>query len=152
MTLPRKIRALIADDSPSDVDLTMLAFEDAGIDIDIDVVTDGEQAMDFLRRNGKYAKAERPDLILLDLNMPRLTGLEVLARLMKDDSLKKIPVVVLSTSETSEDIELAYSNGANAYITKPVDYREFIQVVKAIHEFWFRVAKLPSPSAQTPEQ
>jgi two-component system response regulator len=139
----------MADDSPSDVDLTMLAFEDAGIDIDIDVVTNGEQAMDYLRKRGKYSKAMRPDFILLDLNMPRLTGQEVLQQISKDDSLKKIPVVVLSSSETSEDIEFAYSNGANAYITKPVDYQEFIDVVKTINAFWFRVAKLPLQAEQT---
>ncbi|MDP6113225.1 MAG: response regulator [Planctomycetota bacterium] len=144
--MSRKIRVLMADDSPSDVDLTMLAFEEAGIDIDIDVVSNGEQAMDFLRQRGKYAEAQRPDFILLDLNMPRLTGQEVLQRINKDDDLGMIPVVVLSTSETGEDIGLAYSNGANAYITKPVDYQEFIDVVKTINEFWFRIAKLPLPA------
>ena len=107
-----------------------------------------EQSRGFLLFYPVYK--EPPDFILLDLNMPRLTGQEVLERFIQDDSLKKIPVVVLSTSETSEDIELAYANGANAYITKPVDYQEFILVVKTINEFWFRVAKLPLQSDQTP--
>jgi CheY-like chemotaxis protein len=114
----------------------------------VELVQVEEQSRGFLLFYPVYK--EPPDFILLDLNMPRLTGQEVLERFIQDDSLKKIPVVVLSTSETSEDIELAYANGANAYITKPVDYQEFILVVKTINEFWFRVAKLPLQSDQTP--
>ncbi|MFQ5737001.1 MAG: response regulator [Thermodesulfobacteriota bacterium] len=137
------IEILMVEDSPADVELTMEAFKDAKMINNIHVAEDGEEAMAFLRREGGYADAPRPDLILLDLNLPRKDGREVLGEVKQDPDLKRIPVVVLTTSDSERDILKAYDLHVNAYITKPVDLDQFIKVVDAVEDFWLSVVKLP---------
>ena len=141
--LGRPIEILLVEDSPSDADLTMEALKAAKVCNRLSIVEDGVQAMEFLRRQGTHAGALRPDLILLDLNLPRKSGREVLAEIKEDDTLKAIPVVVLTTSQADQDVVLAYSLHANCYISKPVDFRQFLEVVKSIESFWLTVVKLP---------
>jgi two-component system response regulator len=143
MTTTRPIEILLVEDSPGDVDLTKLALEDAKLINNLSVVEDGIQAIDFLRRTGSYSNAPHPDLILLDLNLPRKDGREVLAEIKEDPILKLIPVVILTTSDAERDVLQAYALHANCYITKPVNIENFISVVKAIQDFWFAVVKLP---------
>ncbi|MBI4800877.1 MAG: response regulator [Desulfarculus sp.] len=143
MTSVKALQILMVEDNPDDVDLTREALKDAKVVVDMEVVRDGVEAMAFLRREGPYAQAPRPDLILLDLNMPRKDGREVLAEIKADSSLRRIPVVVLTTSQAEEDIVRAYDLHVNCYITKPVDFEQFIKVVKAIEGFWFSVVTLP---------
>jgi len=139
----RAVEVLLVEDNPGDVDLTREAFKEAKLRNRMSVVSDGEAAMDFLRRRGKYADAPRPDVVLLDLNLPRKDGREVLEEIKSDDHLKRIPVVVLTTSRAEEDILRAYQNHANCYITKPVDFQRFMEVVKSIEDFWLTVVRLP---------
>ena len=134
----------MAEDSPDDVILTQEALLETKMHINLNVVNDGVEAMRFLRREGEYADSPRPDLILLDLNMPRKDGREVLAEIKSDDDLKTIPVVVLTTSRADQDIVSAYSLHANCYVTKPVDLNQFITVVQSIEDFWISIVKLPS--------
>ncbi|KAB0664746.1 response regulator [Oryzomonas japonica] len=134
---------LLVEDNPADVRLTMEVLKDAKLCNNISVVNDGVQALDFLYRRGEYGSAARPDIILLDLNLPRLDGREVLERVKGDDSLKHIPVVVLTTSSAEQDILKSYALHANCYITKPVDLEQFTKVVTSIEEFWFSIVKLP---------
>lgn len=141
--LVRPIEILLVEDSPSDTELTVEALQEGKIYNHLSMVEDGAQAMEFLRRQGPYAGAPRPDLILLDLNLPRKDGREVLAELKADPELKVIPVVVLTTSRADEDVLRAYSLYANCYILKPVDFRQFVEVVKHIENFWLSVVKLP---------
>ncbi len=141
--LGRPIEILLVEDSPSDTDLTVEALEAAKVCNRLSVVADGVEALDFLRRRGTFGDAPRPDLILLDLNLPRKSGREVLAEIKEDEGLKAIPVVVLTTSQADQDVLLAYSLHANCYITKPVDFRQFLEVVKSIESFWLTVVKLP---------
>jgi two-component system, chemotaxis family, response regulator Rcp1 len=136
-------RILLVEDNPGDVRLTMEALKEGKILNEVRVVEDGVEAMDFLHRTGKYTDAPRPDLILLDLNLPKKDGREVLAEIKEDDSLKKIPVVVLTTSAAERDILRAYNLHANCYITKPVDLDQFIHVVQLIEDFWLTIVKLP---------
>lgn len=144
----RPIEILLVEDNPGDVDLTKEALGEGKVVNNLHVVEDGIEALAFLRRQGTYAGSALPDLILLDLNLPRKDGREVLAEIKEDPELKLIPVVVLTTSEAERDVLKAYSLHANCYITKPVDLNQFIDVVKAIEDFWFAVVKLP-PSTQT---
>jgi CheY-like chemotaxis protein len=137
------IQILLVEDSPGDVRLTQEVLCDARIANDLHVVGDGEQAMAFLRREGDYASHPRPDLVLLDLNLPRKDGREVLADLNADPELKAIPVIVLTTSEAEQDILRSYRLAANAYITKPIDLNEFIAVVRSIETFWLTIVRLP---------
>jgi CheY-like chemotaxis protein len=137
------IDVLLVEDDPGDVLMTQEAFEHYKIRNKLHVVSDGEQAVQFLRREGEYADAVRPDLILLDLNLPRVDGREVLAQVKGDDELRSIPVVVLTTSEAEEDILRSYHLHANAYVTKPVDFDRFLDVVRKIDEFFVTVVKLP---------
>jgi CheY-like chemotaxis protein len=141
--LGRPIEILLVEDSPSDTDLTMAALAAAKMCNRLSVVEDGVQAMEFLRRQGDYAQAPRPDLILLDLNLPRKDGREVLAEIKADATLKTIPVVVLTTSQAEQDVLQAYANHANCYISKPVDFRQFMEIVKAVEGFWLTIVKLP---------
>ena len=134
---------LLIEDSPGDVRLTREAFKDAKVHINLNVASDGAEAMDFLRREGKYADVPRPDLILLDLNLPKKDGREVLEEIKENPSLKSIPVVILTTSAAEEDILRSYLLHANCYITKPVDLDGFLKVVKSIDSFWLSVVKLP---------
>ena len=139
----RPIEILLVEDSPSDVEFTVEALKEAKVRNHLSIVEDGVQAMEFLRRQGQYTKAPRPDLIMLDLNLPRKDGREVLAELKADADLKMIPVVVLTTSRAEEDVLRAYQLHANCYITKPVDFQQFLNVVRAIESFWLYVVTLP---------
>ena len=134
---------LLVEDDPADVELTQYTIAKSKVWIDLHTVGDGVEALAFLRREGKYADAPRPDLILLDLNMPRMDGRGFLSELRADSNIKAIPVVVLTTSQTDEDIFKSYQLGANCYITKPVGLAEFTKVVDAIEDFWFTIVCLP---------
>jgi CheY-like chemotaxis protein len=136
------IEILLVEDSPDDADLTIDALRDGRVRNRVTVVEDGVEAMAYLRRQGSYADAPRPDLILLDLNLPRKSGLEVLAEVKADPHLRRIPVVVMTCSDDEKDILTAYDRHVNCYITKPVDLDQFLQVVKSIEHFWFSVVKL----------
>lgn len=135
---------LLVEDNPGDVRLTMEATKENRVCNNINVVNDGVEAMSFLRQTGKYSDAPRPDIIMLDLNLPGKSGREVLAEIKADDSLRNIPVIILTTSEAGEDILKAYSLSANCYVTKPIDFEKFINVVKYIQDFWLSIVKLPS--------
>lgn len=137
------VEILLVEDSPGDVRLTKEALKDSKLYNNLNVVPDGVEAIAFLRREGNYANAPRPDLILLDLNLPRMDGRQVLQEIKNDDSLKRIPVVVLTTSANETDIFITYNLHANCYITKPVDFSQFMSVVKSIENFWFSIVKLP---------
>ncbi len=141
---PQTIQVLLVEDSPGDIRLTQEALKDAKIHINLQVVRDGEQAMSFLMREGEYANAPRPDLILLDLNLPKKDGREVLKEIKESETLKIIPVVILTTSASEADILRSYSLHANCYITKPVTLDGFLTVVRSIEDFWMSVVKLPS--------
>jgi CheY-like chemotaxis protein len=140
----RQIEVLLVEDDPGDVLMTREAFEDYKVANQLHVVQDGADAMAFLRREGDYAGAPRPDLVLLDLNLPRMDGREVLQAIKGDAELASIPVVVLTTSEAEEDVLRSYSLHANAYVTKPVDFERFIDVVRRIDDFFVTVVRLPS--------
>lgn len=142
---PRPVEILLVEDNEGDVRLTREALREGHLRNILHVVGDGESALDFLYRRGEYAAATRPDLILLDLNLPRRDGREVLADIKRDPSLKRIPVVVLTTSRAEEDLVRSYDLHANCFITKPVDFDQFIQVVKTIENFWFTIVVLPPP-------
>lgn len=137
------IEVLLVEDSPGDVRLTREAFKDAKVHINLHVASDGTKAMAFLKREGEYAKAPRPDLILLDLNLPKKDGREVLGEIKEDSSLKTIPVVILTTSSSEADILRSYQLHANCYITKPVGLEGFLTVVRSIDSFWLSVVRLP---------
>jgi two-component system response regulator len=144
ITSSRPIEILLVEDSATDVMLAEEALEKAKMRNNLHVVKDGVEAMAFLRQQGKYTDVPRPDLVLLDLNMPRKDGREVLAEVKEDDDLKSIPVVVLTTSQAQEDVLKAYGLHANCYISKPVDFQQFTNVVRAIDQFWFTVVTLPT--------
>ncbi|WIM97040.1 response regulator [Actinoplanes oblitus] len=137
------IEVLLVEDDPGDVLMTQEAFEEHKVRNRLNVVSDGSEALSYLRREGQYANAVRPDLILLDLNLPKRDGREVLAEIKKDDELGRIPVVVLTTSSADEDILRSYQLHANAYVTKPVDFERFIAVIRQIDEFFVSVVRLP---------
>lgn len=134
---------LLVEDNPGDVRLTQEALKSHKVQNNLHVVTDGEQAMAFLRRQGKYADAPRPDIILLDLNLPKKDGREVLAEIKSDSSLKTIPVVIITSSEAEQDVIKSYNLNANCYVTKPVNLDQFIKVVQSINDFWLTIVKLP---------
>lgn len=138
----RPVNVLIVEDNPGDVRLTLEALKESKIRNNVSVAYDGVEAMEFLRREGKFSDAERPDMILLDLNLPRKDGREVLAEIKEDHQLRRIPVVVLTTSTAEADIFRTYDLHANCYITKPVDMDQFIHVVQTIEDFWFTIVKL----------
>jgi CheY-like chemotaxis protein len=139
----RPIRVLLVEDSPTDLLMTKEALDRSKILLDVHSVEDGVKTMEFLRREGKYANAPRPDLIILDLNLPRKDGREVLAEIKQDPALMMIPVVVLTTSKADEDVARAYQSHANCFITKPVGFANFHEVMKSIERYWFAVATLP---------
>ena len=141
---PRLIEVLLVEDDPGDVLLTREAFEHQKVANRLHVVNNGEDAIAFLRRQGEYTEVPEPDLVLLDLNLPGMHGREVLAAIKEDAHLQTIPVVVLTTSEAEEDVLRSYRLHANAYVTKPVDFDRFMQVVRAIDEFFVRVVRLPT--------
>ena len=141
--LGRPIELLLVEDSEPDVELTKLALREAKVSNRLWVVEDGVEAIKFLQRQEPYTDVSRPDLILLDLNLPRKDGRQVLREIKSDESLRRIPVVILTTSESEDDVLKAYSLYANCYITKPVDFNRFMNVVRSIEEFWLTVVRLP---------
>jgi CheY-like chemotaxis protein len=134
---------LLIEDNPGDIQLTRIALEESKLQVRLSVVEDGIEAMSFLHHEPPYGYAPHPDLILLDLNLPGKNGREVLAEIKTDQHLKRIPVVVLTTSQAEEDIVRAYSLCANCYITKPVNFDQFVRIVQSIEDFWFTIVKLP---------
>ena len=142
----RPVEILLVEDNPGDVRLTREALKDAKVINNLHVAEDGVEALDFLKRQGKHVKAIRPDLVLLDLNLPRKDGREVLGEIKADPALRQIPVVILTTSKAEEDILKTYDLHANCYITKPVDLEGFIEVISAIEDFWLSIVKLPGSS------
>jgi CheY-like chemotaxis protein len=139
-----RFEILLVEDSPGDVRLTREALKDAKVHVHLSVASDGTEAMAFLKREGTYVNAPRPELILLDLNLPKKDGREVLKEIKEDPSLKTIPVVVLTTSAADEDVMRSYESHANCYITKPVDLDGFLKVVQSIDSFWLSIVKLPN--------
>jgi chemotaxis family two-component system response regulator Rcp1 len=137
------IHILLVEDNPGDVDLTVKALQDGKLKNEISVACDGEEALRYLRRQGQHGQAVRPDLILLDLNLPRMDGREVLAAIKADSALRDIPVVVLTSSAAERDIVESYKLQANCYVTKPVDLEQFLTVVKTLEQFWLEVVQLP---------
>ncbi len=143
MNMPKFV-ILIAEDNPTDVMIMREAMEGAKLRLELHAVSDGVAALEFLRRMGSNKDAPRPDLILLDLNMPRKNGHEVLAEIKIDPEFKGIPVVMLTTSQAEDDLAKAYSNHVNCYIRKPLDFENFVEVVRSIEQFWFTVVTLPT--------
>lgn len=140
----RLVEILLVEDNPGDARLATEALKDAKVKNNLHWVRDGVEAMAFLRREGKYADAPHPDVILLDLNLPRKDGREVLAEIKEDEALRRIPVVILTVSSAEEDIIKTYNLHANCYIRKPVDFDQFIEVVKSINDFWLTIVTLPT--------
>lgn len=139
----KSVEVLLVEDDPGDIELMEIAFQRAQLHIPLKVVNDGEQAISYLRKQGEYANSVEPDLILLDLNLPRLNGQEVLQAIKSDEQLKHIPVVILTTSKAQEEVLKSYNLGASAYMTKPVDMEGFSTIVKSLDCFWFTVVKFP---------
>ena len=140
----KTLNLLLVEDNPADVRLTEEAFKDSNIDPTIYVAEDGEKAIRFLNQQGEFVDSPKPDLILLDLNIPKIDGKEVLKYIKTNDKLKIIPTVVLTTSKSTDDIFMSYNYSANCFITKPVDYYEFIKIIKTIEDFWLSNKTLPS--------
>ncbi len=138
------VRILLVEDNRGDVRLTQEVLKDSSVNALLDIVSDGEQAIDFLRKQNGFANAQRPDIILLDLNLPKKGGMEVLKEIKTDKALKKIPVIILTTSDASYDIEKAYDLHANCYIQKPVDFDDFARVIRLVETYWFSAVKLSS--------
>lgn len=136
---------LLVEDNPGDIRLTEEALRDAGMPVNLSVAMDGVEAVEFLHKRGKYKNAPRPDLILLDLNLPKKNGPEVLSDIKSDPDLKRIPVLVMTTSSEPDDVQKAYSLNANCYITKPIQLEDFMNVVQSIENFWLKTAVLPEP-------
>jgi two-component system, chemotaxis family, response regulator Rcp1 len=139
----RRVEVLLVEDNPGDVRLTQEALKDGRVMVNLTVAADGVEAMDVLKRRGIHSSKARPDLILLDLNLPRKNGREVLEEIKADDELKRIPVIVMTTSKAEQDIHKVYNLNANCYITKPVDLDEFLNVVRSIEDFWLTIVTLP---------
>jgi len=137
-----KPRILLVEDNPGDIRLTQEALKESQIEITLDVVSDGEQAVEFLMQRNKYVDSVRPNIILLDLNLPKKNGIEVLKEIKAHDTLRKIPVIVLTTSDAEHDITKAYDLHANCYILKPVDFDDFAKVIKLIETYWFNTVQL----------
>lgn len=140
----KRIHVLLAEDNPGDAELTRQALASSKLSIDLAVVDDGEKALKYLRREPPYAAAEEPDLLLLDLNLPKLSGEEVLREVKRDRRLAGLPVVILTSSDAETEVSRCYAQGANCYVVKPVDFNSFLQIVTSIEQFWFSVAKLKS--------
>jgi chemotaxis family two-component system response regulator Rcp1 len=147
--LGRPIQILLVEDSPSDVAMTVAALREGRVTNDLHVVGDGEDAMAFLRREAPYTEMPWPDLVILDLNLPRMDGREVLREMKNDEHLKTIPVVVLTTSAAEADVLRSYELHANSYVTKPVDYQAFLAAVRGLEEFWFSIVRLPPSTHAT---
>jgi CheY-like chemotaxis protein len=143
-TVTRPVEVLLVEDNPGDVRLTQEALKESGFRVNLNVARDGVEALDFLRKADRFANAPQPDLILLDLNLPRKNGREVLSEVKTDPELKCIPVLVMTTSHNQQDISKAYQLNANCYITKPMDLDSFLHILKSIEEFWLETATLPT--------
>ncbi|MFN8309158.1 MAG: response regulator [Chitinophagales bacterium] len=140
---PKRLRRLLlVEDNPGDIRLTREAIKESGVEIDMQVVSDGELVMDYLMKKGNFIDAVRPELIMLDLNLPKKNGLEILKEIKANDKLRRIPVIAVTTSEADHDVHRAYDLGANAYILKPVDFDDFTRVLQQLENFWFKVVKL----------
>jgi two-component system, chemotaxis family, response regulator Rcp1 len=137
------INILLVEDNPGDIRLTKEVLKEGKINNNLFVVTDGEEALFYLKKTGQYEKAFTPDIVLLDLNLPKKDGREVLSEIKENEFLKQIPVIVLTTSDAEQDIKNVYQNHANCYITKPVDFNQFINVIRSIENFWLTIVKLP---------
>jgi CheY-like chemotaxis protein len=146
MSSGRAVEILLVEDNPGDVRLTIEGLNEAKVRNHLHVARDGVEALEFLHREGRFTEAVRPDLILLDLNLPRMDGREVLAKIKSDPDLKTIPVVVLTTSSAEQDVLHSYELQANSYITKPVDLEQFMKVVRSIEDFWLTIVTLPNKS------
>ena len=141
--VPTRMQVLLVEDSPGDVRLTQEAFHEANPNVHLHIACDGVEAMAFLKKEGQYADAPRPDLVLLDLNLPRMDGREVLLHIKADESLKAIPTAILTTSVAEADVAISYRRQANCYLTKPVQLEEFENLVKSINDFWLTKVELP---------
>jgi len=141
--IPRSLHVLLVEDNEGDVRLIKEAFSESKIDKKFAVAKDGEDALNYLYKRGDYANTQRPDIILLDINLPRKNGFEVLEKIKSDPDLKRIPVIMLSSSSSEDHIAKSYDLSANCYVTKPVDFDEYTEAVKIIEDFWFQMAKLP---------
>lgn len=141
--LSRPVEVLLVEDNPGDVRLTQEALKDGRVLVNLTVAADGVEAMEVLKRQGQFSEKVRPDLILLDLNLPKKNGREVLEEIKADDELKRIPVIVMTTSKAEQDIYKAYNLNANCYVTKPVDLDDFLNVVRSIEDFWLTIVTLP---------
>jgi two-component system, chemotaxis family, response regulator Rcp1 len=144
VTVSRQVTILLVEDNPADINMIEETLEETNFDCSLQVVNDGEAALDFLQRQGRFADAPRPDLILLDIGLPRKNGLEVLSEVKDDPALRRIPVIVLTTSKAEEDVLKSYDLHANSYISKPVHLEGFLEVMKSIQLFWLTTVKLPS--------
>jgi len=138
---PEKLKVLLVEDNPDDVTIVKRAMRKSDLKCDLYVASDGEEALDMLARKGDFEDTPRPDLILLDINLPKINGLEVLAKIKQDDQLKRIPVIVLTISEREEDMARAYDSGAASYMTKPVDSKDFERLIQTVQEYW-RIARI----------
>ena len=141
--MSKEIKILFVEDNEGDIVLTLEALKEAKINNYITVVRDGEEALTFLKKEGTYKNAETPDLVLLDINLPKIDGKEVLAKIKSDKELMVIPVVILTTSDSEKDILESYHNHANCYITKPVDFKKFMEVIHTVKDFWISIVQLP---------
>lgn len=140
----KRIRVLLVEDSRADARLMIEVFKEEHINVDVDIVRDGEEAMDYLKQQGKYKGAPVPKLIILDLNMPKKDGREVLAEVKSDSKLSTIPVVVLTTSQSEEDIQKSYKLHASCFVTKPLELEKFIAIIKSLDSFWFKAVRFPA--------
>lgn len=141
----RTAEILLVEDSPGDIRLTVEALKESRITNNLHIVNDGAEAIDFLLKTGEYANSPKPDLILLDLNLPKINGFEVLKKIKEDETLKVIPVVVLTTSQSEIDILQSYQLHVNCFVSKPIEFDEFFNVIRTIEDFWFTIVKLPKP-------
>ena len=142
--MAKSIIMLMVEDNPIDVELTLEAFGDGKLNNTLHIVTDGAEALDFLHKRGQYEQAPTPDIVLLDLNLPKISGREVLAEIKSADTLRAIPVIILSSSEDARDIQSSYALNANSFVTKPVNVADFLAVIKSIEHFWIDVVRLPN--------
>jgi two-component system, chemotaxis family, response regulator Rcp1 len=142
---PIEIRLI--EDNPGDIRLALEAFKECKFNVSIQIATDGAEALDYMYKKGRFTDASTPDLILLDLNLPRKSGMEILAKLKEDDELRVIPVIILTTSQAEQDVQLCYRLHANCFVNKPFEYESFVKLVEAIGNFWLTVVKLPKISA-----
>lgn len=143
MSAFQDLEILLVEDNEGDIRLTIEAFKEAKIRNQIKVVRDGEEALDYLRKQGKYTDAQSPDIILLDINLPKIDGKEVLSTMKSDPLLKTIPVIMLTTSSAESDVQESYENHANCYVIKPVDLNKFMDVIRSIEDYWISIVKLP---------